>query len=885
MLMFDAPARSPAHLALREAAQKALLDVDTLRNLLWLLNAHPRLLGHAQILRNLHRIFVSPIFSRDAVTWASSWTNQLDNWIEQCTWCWDSRVTLSRRNGLEEFSKDPNKHPLMFQGIVRHPVTASLWNEAEPAQQPGLQYNLGLDPYSMLQGHVFAAYAESRFQLTTLEQYETHDGPDEYPIAPMRCGQVSVALRELSFSRFANLLSRLPQAASTLEFAERLLSHNPSYDALSVGDQVVASNYFRRLTRFFGRFLAVRDGYRPTQKMRPSWRLSGGGGGSPHPGYIALPASDELLVDGPTAETGDDLDTPRKSGKTYFSSGSGSDYKDRASFEASGLSPNETVEEIATLVSADQLRAELQAIRQQRLALDMRAQRLPYDYANLTPDEIGTTWRVADQAIQSFKNSPAPSDVERIEALAAIALKLSLAYGQNIGSVTNLRWASAVLIDNELSGDFLDHSLPCLLFNSSSKGEGWQFGGMMQPPLMPDYATELAAELEDIDPDSISPFVLPDHLGIGTDLAALFPIGPEDRSSVFEASGPSLRKALGGLIDRCHNERITPTKLTGVLASIICQQTGDPLLAWLVQADQGAANEPRLFYTRHSTEKVQTTYFQAARRIGKFVGHRVEKPKNNTTYAPSTVVGARFVISRESVRQLIQRLKTDLIAKDLNRESREAVAIYHNCFMLYVLLYQSLSTSIRAISTPTQLYKDWEHFPSRHNVLTGLSDKESQHYEKSRLVVLPAGLREQFKHLRNHHLHLKKQPGFRLKVIAPAIRVCSPLYFFDDQGTATPPTPDSVAKALLDFFDYPLPANFHRAFLRTELREMGCPVEILDAFLGHFNQGENPFGLFSTFDYSTYAQIVGNYLDRLHQEIGLLPIQSRAIPPELRRGR
>jgi hypothetical protein len=168
MLNFDAPAKSPAHLALRRAAKDAQLDVDALRALLWLVNAHPLLLGHAKIFRNLNRILASPLFSRDAVTWAGTWTNSVAAWTQQCTWCWDSRVTLSRYNGLEALNNNPGKHPLMDQGIVRHPVTASLWNDAEPTKQLERLSDIGLDAYSMLQGHVFAAYADATARSQTI---------------------------------------------------------------------------------------------------------------------------------------------------------------------------------------------------------------------------------------------------------------------------------------------------------------------------------------------------------------------------------------------------------------------------------------------------------------------------------------------------------------------------------------------------------------------------------------------------------------------------------------------------------------------------------------------------------------------------------------------
>jgi hypothetical protein len=72
-------------------------------------------------------------------------------------------------------------------------------------------------------------------------------------------------------------------------------------------------------------------------------------------------------------------------------------------------------------------------------------------------------------------------------------------------------------------------------------------------------------------------------------------------------------------------------------------------------------------------------------------------------------------------------------------------------------------------------------------------------------------------------------------------------------------------------------ANTHRRFLRTELVERGCPPEVVDAFIGHWHLGEEPFGAFSSFNFEEYVAQLQRYLDPLLRDIGL----THAVPGRL----
>ena len=104
-----------------------------------------------------------------------------------------------------------------------------------------------------------------------------------------------------------------------------------------------------------------------------------------------------------------------------------------------------------------------------------------------------------------------------------------------------------------------------------------------------------------------------------------------------------------------------------------------------------------------------------------------------------------------------------------------------------------------------------------------------------------------------------------------------PFFFLTEAYELKPVTAGWLADQLYQFSGFQIPANFHRAFLRTELLERDCPAEVVDAFLGHANAGENPLNALSTFDYEQYRNTISQYLQDIQRDIGLEPIPSQLV--------
>jgi len=100
------------------------LSTDTLRNLLWEINAHPDLIGLPQVCHNLHKILEAI-----PVTWGtplSDWG--LDDWPTLVHWIAAHGDTLQAIIPECDFllkPRHPRAHPMLGRGVSRYPFYAA----------------------------------------------------------------------------------------------------------------------------------------------------------------------------------------------------------------------------------------------------------------------------------------------------------------------------------------------------------------------------------------------------------------------------------------------------------------------------------------------------------------------------------------------------------------------------------------------------------------------------------------------------------------------------------------------------------------------------------------------------------------------------------------
>jgi hypothetical protein len=113
-----APAQSLTFVQTLTRAQEAGVDRDAFSRLFWLLNAHPRLLGHQRCLQNLLSLMSTPEFRDGVHDWADPWTGDIPAWITAAKWA--KELVGKATAEMAEFTRQPrdqNHQILMRHGI------------------------------------------------------------------------------------------------------------------------------------------------------------------------------------------------------------------------------------------------------------------------------------------------------------------------------------------------------------------------------------------------------------------------------------------------------------------------------------------------------------------------------------------------------------------------------------------------------------------------------------------------------------------------------------------------------------------------------------------------------------------------------------------------
>lgn len=878
---FTKPSESKAFRSLLDAAVTAGHDRDALRRLLWLINAHPELISHAHVFQHIGAML--PLLENASLGPIDGWGTDIPAWRNFCEWADQKRDALATLPGLARFAlqeKGSTGHPLLGEGVGRHGVVTALWSSHESLgkhdRYPPPEHETHAVRYFYLQAQLLRGYIEGRWKFSSLDHFEAYDRAKESPIAPALTGGPTLAMREFSFTRYDGFLAALDPTFPADEFNRQLLNFNGDVQQLSPQYRDDGLRYLASMKRFFRGVARVMSGRRPIRVTRRREFGGGGGGHKWRTGFVPARAPGVYLENPP----------PRKSDPDFQYSSAvrawinpGDDPVDQLkNVELSGLAPSEVLESVFELISATEYQAAMQAERFKRLAIEGSAQYFPWGLENLTLGEQMTAWDKIHQAIAAYYGKPSNVSAARYRLIAGLALKFMMLFGQPVerARLMRIRWINPDAAFDPLDPPEIEYAtLFCRL--PATEGAAPKILGFGLPALSPDYATELDEELEELSRPIADGLILPDLSDLGEDLLRFVTLENRSDDRVFGIDPEKLSTEIKGLL-RELDKRFTADKFERILATEIVKQSRDLVMVWIVTANQEARNEPRLFYSRKSLVDLRNAYSGAARALLRRVGFRPTNVLEPRIDGESFSIGARFVLRTDELAGLSSGLREKL--KNWRREpcDRTEIIQYNNLYLFYTYLFQSIVTSIRAITQPVGLMQDWILAGSpKSGIQTGLSDKESRYFEKTRLVEILPELAVQY-----HHTHLHVQSLINRLNLERAWIAKSPeeqlLVVVDQDLDIEPVRPGWIEQQFKLHLGVAVPANFHRAFMRAELTDRCVPPEIIDAFLGHANHGESPFSIFSTFDYARALDVLVRNIREVLVDLGLEPIESRLVP-------
>ena len=312
------------------------------------------------------------------------------------------------------------------------------------------------------------------------------------------------------------------------------------------------------------------------------------------------------------------------------------------------------------------------------------------------------------------------------------------------------------------------------------------------------------------------------------------------------------------------------SRIATCLHGHLCMMPGsDPTAAMSITTRNDPLGTVPLHYTANEISRLRRLYGQACMEL---MGKNAVGPAETEKVVGTNHVGSRFVPKESTVESLVTELR-----KRIGTARHGAAGnpiMLHNDLTVYTVMMIGFATGYRAVRDPLLQSAEID-------LSTGfavISDKDDSDFYNSRIVWLPHLCIKQLEHYREHVRFLRYWLFQHNQNLFFASRLQEttgrhgerefPSLFLIDRDAQKLTVRPLLLEQLLRKADYPLPLNANRHFLRSNLLAAGCPIEVIDAYMGHWERGMEPWGRFSGLSPLVYREVLAEYLVPLLEKCG-----------------
>jgi integrase len=518
------------------------------------------------------------------------------------------------------------------------------------------------------------------------------------------------------------------------------------------------------------------------------------------------------------------------------------------------------------------LRDHFRRQRAQTLHLSLANQRLPFRYSHLSSIELA---HAAQGAFDLFNARGIFLNRSELDKNASLLLMLLIWLGRPVGQILDLRIYKNQSCLPKNKKDLLAYLIDEKSFVLPIKSPEWRNN-------LKDQAQQLLYRAGETTPAHIHDVIFVAcpvrmteqlneirHSANATGRAkytTLFP--PRSHAAIQESLSTSLSR-----LNREYNLRLTPLRISQALFDEVTSISTDWTDASLLTGHTYTTSEVTAHYYSVTGEYLQSLFHQAVTSLRNRLYSYLGVNQQNFFQFEQTVEnigdhGSKLNVKPKLLKLLVQHLKATLRTSKRQVEGPERWRKTHNALVSYLSFWILFSTGFRAVNDLVFRLReiDWQ---TGHLII---SDKDSDAVSSARIVWLPPRLQAQFK---NYLLHLEALQilalhsptvGEHIEEILSTPRPDAALLFFiSEQWHITQLSPENLRAEVPEFT---LPINLGRHYLRTHLRKLGCQAEYVNAFLGHWQHGQDPFGEFSTLSPAALLKAMRPYFDQLQSEAG-----------------
>ncbi len=322
--------------------------------------------------------------------------------------------------------------------------------------------------------------------------------------------------------------------------------------------------------------------------------------------------------------------------------------------------------------------------------------------------------------------------------------------------------------------------------------------------------------------------------------------------------------------------RLSLARACNVLYDAIIAQSADTVTAGLLCMRKHRLADTQLHYSCLSVPALVQRYKTVRSSIDQAIaleGNRDRRRPMPITAMQQSHVGSPITPKRNTVTKLVHDLAAAWRQARGGALDPHYLITLHNALASYVHTLIRFTTGMRAVvdklPTASMVNEDLK--------IVVLSDKDSPEGFSTRTVPLALVTARQIEHWRKHceRLPMLLAPLRRRTRWEAPKKLIFYLVRDTENGVAELKHTDARISASLRSAIpwFKLPENCNRHALRSELVFRGCPIEFIDAFLGHWVRGSQPWGRFSCQAPQDYLRTVRGYLDAIATDYGFQAIR------------
>ena len=264
-----------------------------------------------------------------------------------------------------------------------------------------------------------------------------------------------------------------------------------------------------------------------------------------------------------------------------------------------------------------------------------------------------------------------------------------------------------------------------------------------------------------------------------------------------------------------------------------------------------------IYYHHARTERLSLIYAQALKAWSAMIPSLSFRPQAWTLDLDAPRVGSRFVLRPEVMRGAIGHINQQIQEYRNALGSPGSLSKFHNLYTAYVVLMLFWATGYRAVRDPIG---NVDELNVRRQTVV-IADKTDDRMSHSRIVFLPSLMVAQLSAYQQHCELMRKHAW-----LTGVEDLLSTFFFFVDEGWQAIRAKPKFVASQIDWA-FPWPLNVSRHYLRGHLRDNGVPGDVVDAFMGHWGIGTEPWGKLATMDPHVFRDatvpVIGHMLTNL----------------------